>query len=383
MPRWALQILAAFFLLACAVSAERGVAAPVDVVPTVLHEAEWRAYRSAFIEADGRVIDREKGGKSHSEGQGYGLLLAVYADDRATFDRIVAFTWSRMRLREDGLVSWLYDPRQFPSIVDRNNASDGDLLIAYALVLAALKWDDTRYLAAAAPLIDAIGRHLLETRGGIVRLRPGAFGFDEGDSADGPVVNLSYYVYGAFLMFGHVDSRHPWLETWQSGLRLTAAALTGREGLAPDWITLRRDRFLATANGFAPKSSYDAVRIPLYMALGGRVPASEFRPFDNAWNVRGNRAPIDYDLAADTPLATMGDPGYRAIAALAACAARSEPLPAAIQRFRPTTYFASSLHLLSLAAARSSYPHCVTPSGGVPVASLDTGRFTVEIGSRR
>lgn len=338
-------------------------------VATTITAAEWHAYRSRFVRPDGRVVDIEKGGHSHSEGQGYGLLLAMRADDRATFDTILAFTLARMRVRSDGLVSWLYDPSATPPVVDTNNASDGDILIAYALICAGVKWNAARYVGLALPMIDAIGRRLLERRGEYVRLKPGAFGFDPGQHPAGAVVNLSYYVYGAFLMFEAVDSRHPWRETWQSGLMLTEASLAGSERLAPDWIALDANAVPRPAAGFAARSSYDAVRVPLYMALGGRVPARYFAPFDRSWNLAGRGLPKDYDIAADRTLMDMNEPGYRAIAALAACAARGVPLSGSALRFEVRTYFSSTLHLLALSAARAHYAHCTPPATG-QMASL-------------
>lgn len=332
--------------------------APDPTIVTTITPVEWAQYRTRFVDQSGRVIDIEKNAVSHSEGQGYGLLLAVRADDRATFDQILRFTTENMRARSDGLISWIYNPQAYPRITDGNNATDGDILIAYALVTAAVKWDDARYIAVAYPMIDAIGRLLLERRDGLVRLRPAAYGFDE-NHPDGPVVNLSYYIYGAFLLFSAVDDRYPWIEAWQSGLQLTAAATAGREKLVPDWITMRHDRYLAPAEGFARKSSYDAVRIPLYMALGGRVPAEYIAPFDNAWNIRGRGMPKDYDLTADREIMDMNEPGYRAIAALSACAARGMPIPPALRTFHVRRYFSSSLHLLALSAVRSNYPHCI------------------------
>jgi endoglucanase len=48
----------------------------------------WESYRQAFIR-DGRVIDVDNGGITHSEAQGYGMLLAEAAGDRPTFDRLL------------------------------------------------------------------------------------------------------------------------------------------------------------------------------------------------------------------------------------------------------------------------------------------------------
>ncbi|WP_075222867.1 glycosyl hydrolase family 8 [Acuticoccus yangtzensis] len=343
----------------------RTEAEPMAIAPatiaTTLTRTEWTAYTHRFIRPDGRVIDVEKGGQSHSEGQGYGMLLAMRANDQPTFDRILAFTFGKMRARSDGLVSWLYNPHSSPPITDPNNASDGDILIAYALISAGLKWNEARYIAHALPMIDAIGSKLLERRDGYVRLKPGAFGFDPGQHPGGAVVNLSYYIYGAFLLFEAVDQRHPWREAWQSGLMLTEASLTGSAGVTPDWIALE-DGGAAPARGFKARSSYDAVRVPLYMALGGRVPARYFASFDRAWNLNGRGLPKDYDLEADRALMDMNEPGYRAIAGIAACASRGVPVSAAAQRFQLRTYFSSTLHLLALSALRSDYRHCTAPA---------------------
>ena len=43
---------------------------------------------------DGRVVDNVNGGISHPESQGYGMLLAIAAGDRDTFERIWSFTSS-------------------------------------------------------------------------------------------------------------------------------------------------------------------------------------------------------------------------------------------------------------------------------------------------
>ena len=259
--------------------------------PALVTAHEWASYTARYLDRSGRIVDVVKNGVSHSEGQGYGLLLAVYANDEATFRRILRFTFNEMRGRGDGLISWLYNPRAYPPVTDTNNASDGAILIAYALVQAAMQWNDARYLADAEPLIDAIGRHLLVRHGDKVLLKPAAFGFDRHTHRDGPVVNLSYFVYGAFPLFAQINTRYPWIEAWQSGLMLTAQSLSGREALAPDWVSLRGDRYLKPASGYAKKSSYDAVRIPLYLVFSGVVPRPQLLPFDRAWNGPGAQGP--------------------------------------------------------------------------------------------
>jgi endoglucanase len=52
----------------------------------------WRIYADRFITADGRVVDNANGNVSHSEGQGYAMLLAERLDDRDTFAKIWLWT---------------------------------------------------------------------------------------------------------------------------------------------------------------------------------------------------------------------------------------------------------------------------------------------------
>lgn len=51
----------------------------------MLEQKAWGDFKQQFVSSDGRVIDSTNKGISHSEGQGYGLLFAVYFNDRETF----------------------------------------------------------------------------------------------------------------------------------------------------------------------------------------------------------------------------------------------------------------------------------------------------------
>ena len=59
----------------------------LSAVPSehLLDAALWKAFRMSFV-SNGRVIDKDNGGISHSEGQGYGMILAEASGDRAIFE---------------------------------------------------------------------------------------------------------------------------------------------------------------------------------------------------------------------------------------------------------------------------------------------------------
>ncbi len=347
-------------------AADTGSGAGLAIAAPRISESEWSLFRHRFMEG-GRIVDVDNAGQTHSEGQGYGMIFAVEADDHAMFERIWRFTKANLQIRADSLFAWRWRADTSPNVTDTNNATDGDILIAYALLRGAAQWGDRTYAYEADRIVRDIRAKLIKYSGGRPVLLPAAFGFDKRSDNPGPVVNLSYYIYSAFQLFHALEPTEGWLDLARGGLDITHAARRGSSGLVPDWISVSpRDVMIAT--GFNPRSSYDAVRIPLYMSLA-KVAPDAFAPFDRAWNIEGPGYPVDYHLKMDTVLAPMKDPGYRMIAALAACGARGAPIPADLQTFRPTTYFASSLHLLGLVAARQHYSHCLTPASAVVMAS--------------
>ena len=58
-----------------------------------------------YVESDGRVVRRDEGGDVVSEGQAYGMLIAVAVGDEARFRAIWQWTKTHLR-RGDGLLAW-------------------------------------------------------------------------------------------------------------------------------------------------------------------------------------------------------------------------------------------------------------------------------------
>jgi hypothetical protein len=114
---------------------------------------------------------------SHSEGQGYGMLLAYLADNPADFEQIWYFTRTELLLRDDGLAVWKWDPAVTPHVTDTNNASDGDLLIAYALALAGRPGTTRILFGSRGEDRNALLAHAIVKTGGRTVLLPGVEGF--------------------------------------------------------------------------------------------------------------------------------------------------------------------------------------------------------------
>jgi endoglucanase len=339
--RFACTALAMFSLLAPAKAA--GMIRPAD----------WDAYKAKFVDPSGRVVDDGNGGISHSEGQGYGLLLAFLADNRADFEQIWSFTRTELLLRDDGLAAWKWDPNAQPRVTDLNNASDGDILIAYALARAGAAWNREDLTEAASTIADAVGKEAVAEQQGRKLLMPAAAGFGPDDRKDGPVVNLSYWVFEAFPELARIAPDTDWKRIADDGRALIERARFSPRKLPPDWLSLKtRPR---PADGFAEEFGYNALRIPLYLVRAGTDdPALLTALAAGMQGSDGNVHIVDLDTGADKT--ALAEAGYRAIPALVACVVDGKKMPADIATFKPSVYYPSTLHLLALAFAADKHP---------------------------
>lgn len=273
--RWpALQIVVAIGLCVFC-----PLVAPAADGPLVV---EWTKYRDRFIGDDGRVHDTGNKEISHTEGQGLAMLFAVSFDDRATFDRVWGWTRDNLRRRDSALFAWRWDPNEKNPVADTNNATDGDVLIAWALLRAGVRWHETRYREEAGPMLAEIRSTLVERIGGRLVLMPGGNGFRAKDGA--AIVNPSYYVYPALREFSAFDPSPVWDRLRRDGLSLLARARFGRWGLPTDWVTVGNDGGVTPAANLPPRFGFDAIRIPLYLIWGREATASRLAPDLRFWS---------------------------------------------------------------------------------------------------
>ena len=244
--------------------------------------AEWAKYRDRFVGDDGRVHDTGNKEISHTEGQGWAMLFAVSFDDRATFDRVWGWTRENLRRQDSALFAWRWDPSAKNPVADTNNATDGDILISWALLRAATRWHDANYREEARPMLAEIRSKLIERIGGRLVLMPGSDGFRGKDGA--VIVNPSYYIYPALKEFSGIDRSSLWARLRRDGLSLLAKARFGQWGLPTDWVTVGNSGAVAPAANLPPRFGFDAIRIPLYLIWGGEANAARLAPDLRFWN---------------------------------------------------------------------------------------------------
>lgn len=331
------------------VLAEPGVVADDYVV------GSWELYRHRFLTKDGRVVDDDSGSVSHSEGQGYGMLIAATVGDRDSFDRMLAWTERELFIRADRLAAWRWDPAASPHVLDKNNATDGDLLIAWALQRASKRWDSEEYRQKSVAILDALAdTAIVDSPYGKVLL-PGAEGFREGEQPDGPVVNLSYWVFPALQELEGLSQKFPAEELVRNGMSLLEM-LDGSDGMPTDWTSLAGAP--RPARKFPAQFGYNAIRVPLYLAWFRGNTERLLETYRYSWAGNAN-VPAVFDIAAGAQLHSLSDQGYLTISDLVACKLGSHALADQNRVFAPTTYYPSTLYILSLIAFAERYPKCV------------------------
>jgi len=352
---WATASL--LMLIAAMQPARSAAIEPLRIVGTI-SSSDWESYRSRFVDDSGRVIDNANGNISHSEGQGYGLLLAYAAGDRRTFEKIWAFTLTEFLIRDDGLAVWKWDPSARPRVSDPNNATDGDILIAYALAKAGAYWNEPRYTTAAQKLARAIGRNTIGRRDDTIFLLPATKGFGADDKADGPIVNLSYWIFEAFPTLAALAPEYDWTGVGRTGLALLRQATSGRTNLPADWISIRDRLQVRPAQEFPPEFGYNSLRIPLYLLRAGMTNVEWLRTLNQRWTVH-DRGVAVVNVLTGLARERLTDPGYAALSAVLACALDGTRVPDALRTFEPKLYYPSTLYLLSMSLIGEKYPQCL------------------------
>jgi endo-1,4-beta-D-glucanase Y len=334
------------------------------------HWPLWEGYASSSIDDRGRVVDRQGGDRTTSEGQSYGLFFALVANDRERFERLLKWTTNNLGSGDMGtsLPGWLWgrSPAGQWQILDEHSASDADLWIAYTLCEAGKLWRQPQYGVLGRRMLTRIAAaEVVELPGFGTMLLPGESGFHP--APDTWLVNPSYLPLPLLTRLAVLDPEGPWAAI---AARLPPLlAKSARNGFVMDWVSY------SARGGFQPASlpgssaaaggSYDAIRV--YLWAGLTHPETTWRAqtldalpgmadylathgippehINSAGMIASGNAPVGFSAALLPYLQAMG-----ARSALATQAARvlAQLDPATNLYGRPPTYYDENLTLFGL-----------------------------------
>lgn len=319
----------------------------------------WEAWKDVHLTPDGRVVDAFQQNASHSEGQGYGMVLATEFDDSAAFRSM--FDWTELHLarRPDALLSWRWLPGLANAVPDPNNASDGDLFYAWALMRAARRWNEPRFMARGVAIAQALADTCVvpnPARPESTLLLPAVQGFVH----DGSVtVNPSYYMPLAMSELAAATGASALAACARDGTALLEQIAA--QGLVPDWVEFSQAGW-APSERLPANSGYEAIRVPLFMIWSGQVAHPAVRQMAAIYARvlhPGAAVPTVLEPGSGVVLETSPDPGYRALAGLTRCAAQAgngADIPAFVA---DQPYYPATLQLFAMIAANKVLPQCV------------------------
>jgi endo-1,4-beta-D-glucanase Y len=269
----------------------------------------WNSYGVAFMDDQVRVIDRDAGDRTTSEGQAYAMFFALVANDRARFDALLG--WTERNLASGDLTArlpaWLWGRDQDDrwGVLDANSASDADIWMAYTLLEAGEAWNERRYTRLGASLATRIAaEEVVEMRGFGPMLLPAPAGFDNGESY---TLNASYLPLQLLVGLGQLHPGGPWMQI--AARTPTLVRGSAPHGFVSDWSSLTADASLSPSS----IGSYDAIRVYLWAgmldpATPGRDALLEALP-GMARHLRAHSVPpakVKADAAIEDPKGPVG-----------------------------------------------------------------------------
>jgi endoglucanase len=220
------------------------------------------AFLDDYVDDDGRVVRRDQGDDTVSEGQAYGMLVAVAVGDEKRFDAIWSWTEDEL-VRPDGLLAWQWKDG---AVVDDMPASDADVDAARALVLAGSTFDRPDLTTSGVDLgTDVLDEMTVSTDVGRILL-PGPWAMGAGPWSYNP----SYASPATFAQLGEASGDPRWAEL-EAGSRAVTTNILSSTALPSDWAQVRQDGTtvpLPSADGSSGsvQYSYDAGRLALRYA---------------------------------------------------------------------------------------------------------------------
>lgn len=198
----------------------------------------------AYIFCNREKTSPDKEAISVSEGHGYGMILSVYAaghdpEAKADFDALFRFFKAHQSKLTPGLMAWMQIAGCRERKGDADSASDGDLDIAYSLLLADRQWGSAgkiNYESEAVGVLKAIAAADINTQYALVKLGD----WVARDSKQERDTRLSDFMPGHFRAFARATEDAVWQSIIEEGYDRIGALqhrFAPETGLLPDFAT--------------------------------------------------------------------------------------------------------------------------------------------------
>jgi endoglucanase len=219
--------------------------------------SKYKSQNGLLIECNGGIrTGSEDAGTTKVESMGWAMIIAAYMGDKTTFDGLYKFYKSK--LKGHGMMDWKVS---CSGGGDGGSASDGDLDVAFSLVVASWQWGGS-YKDEAVKTITTVKKLITQCSGTSVLYG----GYGSGGSPYGGCdqTDISYYFPAFFRAFAEITGDAAWTKLADDTYTVLNNNANSSTGLVPDWHKWNGG---AASNGANHTYKYDACRVPWRIAI--------------------------------------------------------------------------------------------------------------------
>ena len=231
-------------------------------MPSTFSTSKLQSWYESYKQQSNLLIDCnggirtgcEENGVTKVESMGWAMIIAAYMGDKDDFDGLYRFYKSKRQ--GHGMMAW---KTTCSGIVDGGSASDGDLDVAFSLVVATWQWGD-EYRESAEDEINTVKKLITSCSGTSVLF--GGFGGNSGYGGCS-CTDISYYTPAFFRYFAEFTDDEAWTTLADDTYTVLDNAANAGTGLVPNWHTFDGGSCSMGEHRYA----YDACRVPWRIAL--------------------------------------------------------------------------------------------------------------------
>jgi endoglucanase len=230
---------------------------PYGFVPATLKsdwlQSEYNRWKSALVKSCGSgsiMIQTDQGSKV--EAVGFAMLLFAYMGDRTSLDQLYSFYKTNCNSGAGGLMGWIGQCGGNSNC----SASDGDVDVAFGLIVASWQWPAGDYAEKAKAVIANL-KKAVTSCGSVKALQMGISG---GNVYNGcSQVDISYSNPAAFREFAKITGDSSWNQVADDTYTILLAGANATTGLVADRQS--------TSGSPSGSYGYDACRTPWRITL--------------------------------------------------------------------------------------------------------------------
>lgn len=216
-----------------------------------------------------------------SESQGYGMLITAVSKNATLKDFNLLYNYYSANKRPNTqLMAWQQSNSNGTITSDPNNATDGDIFIAEALIQAAKRWpsESKTYLNQSKNILNDILTYNLNSDLNMLTVST----WVSPQKKEWSVFRTSDVVPSFFDDFLTISSNSKWASIKTSMLKYMLDVSSTHKGLVSDFISVNSENKKGTPTNYdvmgdtnSNDFAYNAIRVPLMLSMGNTSSSKE------------------------------------------------------------------------------------------------------------